>query len=106
MPVYVYRHAGEAPGCDKAPEFRWEQPSRDFPICKCPWCGGRVERVIGAPAVKDRKLNCELRDMGFTKLVRVDEGVFENVTRRGDEPRYFDRSRPETCPVLERTVKD
>jgi hypothetical protein len=106
MPVYIYRHEDEASCCDKAPEFRWEQPSGDFPIYKCPWCGGKVERVIGAPRVKDRKFDCELRDMGFTKLVRVDDGLFENVTRRGDEPKYYDRHRPETSPVLEKTIKD
>jgi hypothetical protein len=106
MPVYVYRHLEEAPACAHSPEFRWEQPIRDFPIGKCPWCGARVERVTGAPAVKDRKFNCELRDMGFTKLVRVDDGVFENVTRRDGESKYYDRRRPETCPVLEKTVKD
>ncbi|MDR1079608.1 MAG: zinc ribbon domain-containing protein [Deltaproteobacteria bacterium] len=106
MPVYIYRHTDDDRACAKAPEFRWEQPSNDFPISKCPWCGGSVERVIGAPRVKDRKFDCELRDMGFTKLVRVDDGIFENVTRRDGETRYYDRRRPETCPVLEKTIKD
>lgn len=53
-----------------------------------------------------QKFNCELKDMGFTKLVRVDDGVFENVTRRHGEDKYVDRRRPETFPNLNKTVKD
>lgn len=65
-----------------------------------------MERSLSASAVRSKKFNCELKDMGFTKLVRVDDGVFENVTRRPGEDKYVDRRRPETFPNLNKTVKD
>jgi len=65
-----------------------------------------VERQLAAAAIRPRKFNCELKDLGFTKLVRVDDGVFENVTRRPGEEKYVDRRRPETFPALGKTIKD
>jgi hypothetical protein len=60
-----------------------------------------------APSLlKIKKFDCELKDQGFTKLVRVDEGLFENRTRRAGEPKYVDRHNPETFPILEKTIKD
>jgi hypothetical protein len=106
MPLYVYRHLDENSTCAKAPEFRWEQVARDFPLSSCPFCGAPVERVMGAPAIKHRLFNSELRDKGFTKLVRVDDGIFENVTRRHGEEKYVDRRRPETLPKFEKTIED
>jgi hypothetical protein len=61
---------------------------------------------MSAPAVKTKRFDAELRDKGFTKLVRVDDGIFENRTRRDGEAKYVDRRRPETFPRLEKTVKD
>ena len=106
MALYCYRHLEDSPGCGRAPEFDYEQPANDFPLRVCPWCGVPVERVLSAPAVKTKNFDCELRDKGFTKLVRVDDGIYENVTRRRGEEKYVDRRRPETLPKLERTVED
>ena len=106
-PFYSYRHAGDEKGaCPAGAEFEWDQPAADLPLARCPHCGGRVEKLLTAPGYRPRKFNCELKDMGFTKLVRVDEGVFENVTRRPGEARYVDRRRPETLPHLGKTIKD
>ncbi|MDR1873047.1 MAG: zinc ribbon domain-containing protein [Deltaproteobacteria bacterium] len=107
MPVYTYRHVDEKEAdCGHFPTFVWEQPAKDWPLTKCPWCERPVERVIEAALIKVKKFDCELRDKGFTKLVRVDEGVFENRTRRSGEEKYVDRHRPETFPILEKTIED
>jgi hypothetical protein len=106
MPIYTYEHVKENPLCQKDHQFEWEQVARDWPLTVCPWCGCPVERVLSAPHIKKRLFDSELRDKGFTKLVRVDDGLFEHVTRRDGEPKYVDRRRPETFPILEKTIKD
>ncbi|MDR1576850.1 MAG: zinc ribbon domain-containing protein [Deltaproteobacteria bacterium] len=106
MPLYIYRHVEENPDCEREREFRWQQPAQDWPLTKCPWCEAPVTRVISPALLKIKKFDCELKDQGFTKLVRVDEGVFENRTRRKGEDKYVDRHRPETFPILEKTIKD
>lgn len=108
MPYYNYSHVDENEGaaCRTGGDFDWDQPSMDIPLKRCPYCGGGVERNLAAARIKKRKFNCELRDLGFTKLVRVDDGIFENVTRRHGEEKYIDRRNPETFPDLSKTVKD
>jgi rubredoxin len=106
MPIYAYEHREDNPDCDKSPSFEWEQVARDLPLTVCPFCGRPVDKVLFPSAIKKRHFDCELRDKGFTKLVRVDDGIFENVTRRPGEARYWDRSKPETLPILEKTIKD
>jgi len=107
-PVYSYYHPDENENgnCPAGREFDWEQPSRDLPLSRCPYCGAPVERALAASSIRTKKFDCELKDLGFTKLVRVDEGLFENVTRRHGEEKYVDRRRPETFPDLSKTVKD
>ena len=108
-PVYSYRHDPadqKAASCPAGLEFEWTQPAVDWPLPRCPHCGGSVERQMASSSIRTRKFNCELRDLGFTKLVRVDEGIFENVTRRPGEEKFIDRRRPETFPRLGKTVKD
>jgi hypothetical protein len=106
MPLYQYAHLEDNPACDRAPDFQMEQSARDLPLTVCPWCGQKVERLLGVPVIKTKSFDCELRDKGFTKLVRVDEGLFENKTRRPGEAKYVDRNRPETLPILEKTIRD
>lgn len=65
-----------------------------------------VTRVIGVPNVLTKPSNAELRNMGFTKLVRREEGVYENVTPLGDESRVMEAGRPETLPDFARKVGD
>ena len=65
-----------------------------------------VERLIGAPAVVKSVSNAELRNMGFTKLVRRDDGVYENLTPLDDESRVMEAGRPETLPDFKRKVTD
>lgn len=69
--------------------------------------GAPVERVIrSAPAARVTESNSELRDRGFTKLVRRDKGVYENVTAVDGESRYMVRGRPDTVPHVHKKVGD
>jgi len=52
------------------------------------------------------KGNSELKDMGFTKLVRRDDGVYENVTARDGDSKVVVRDKPETLPNLSKTIRD
>jgi hypothetical protein len=106
MPIYTYGHVTENPDCGRWPSFEFEQLSRDLPLTVCPWCGQPVERLLSAALVKSKPFDCELRDKGFTKLVRVDDGIYENKTRRDGEEKYVDRRRPETLPRFEKTIED
>lgn len=66
-----------------------------------------VKRVIRkAPAVSVATLNSELREAGFTKLVKRDEGVYENVTAIDGEERYMKRGRKKSIPHLHKKIGD
>ena len=65
-----------------------------------------VRKQMSAPAIAVSPGNSELKSMGFTKLVRRDDGVYENVTRSGHEARYMERGRPETLPEVRRKGRD
>jgi putative FmdB family regulatory protein len=104
MAVYEYEHSGKA--CTVGAVFEVEQSIHDEPLTECPRCGGPVRKLISLTHVQTTRSNAELRDMGFTKLVRRDDGVYENVTRRGGESRYMHRDRPETMPDLKKIIRD
>jgi hypothetical protein len=53
-----------------------------------------VERVIHAPALSFPRGNSELKAQGFTKLVRRDDGVYENVTAREGQTKVVHRDDP------------
>mgnify|MGYP006287469437 CR=1 FL=1 len=65
-----------------------------------------VKRLLFTPGIATPKTNSELKDLGFTKLVKRDDGVYENVTRSGDESRYMERDKPETMPHVHKKVGD
>lgn len=44
-----------------------------------------VKKLICAPGLAFPKTNSELKNMGFTKLVKREKGVYENVTAREGE---------------------
>ena len=52
------------------------------------------------------KSNSELRDLGFTKLVKRDDGVYENMTARCGDSRYMVKGKPETIPDLGKTISE
>jgi hypothetical protein len=65
-----------------------------------------VRKVISAPAVVTTVSNTELRDRGFTKLVKRDHGVYENVTASGHEQRYMKAGKPDSVPDLSKKIRD
>ena len=104
MAVYEYEHLG--PACPRGRIFEAVQSIHDDPLKVCPDCGQPVRRLISLVGISTPKGNSELRDLGFTKLVKRDDGVYENVTARNGESRYMQRGRPETMPDLSKTIKD
>jgi putative FmdB family regulatory protein len=104
MPVYEYEHVGES--CDLGKMFDIEQSIHDKPLKKCPNCAGQIRKLISRAYISTPKTNSELRDLGFTKLVKRDDGLYENVTARNGDSRYMERGKPETIPNIKKTIKD
>jgi hypothetical protein len=65
-----------------------------------------VHKVIHAPYVISPIGMSKLRETGFTKLVRRDDGIYENVTAKGDEPRIIKPDDPSTLAALKKKVGD
>jgi predicted nucleic acid-binding Zn ribbon protein len=80
MPIYEYEHLEEP--CVKGLLFDLEQSIHDKALTQCPCCRGPVRKLISRINISTPKTNSELRDLGFTKLVKRDDGVYENVTAR------------------------
>lgn len=104
MPVYEYEHQGEA--CELGAQFEWVQSIKSDALTACPKCGGAVKRLISLPFISTPAGDSKLKEMGFTKLVRRDSGVYENVTATGKESRYMEAGKPETMPHLEKKISD
>ena len=66
-----------------------------------------VRRVFTrAPATAVTAGNAELKNLGLTKLVKRDTGVYENVTATDGEKRYMRHDDPESLPHLHKKVGD
>ena len=104
MPIYEYEHTGKA--CSFGKVFEVKQSLEENALSQCPQCGQAVKKCLSLSNISSTKSNSELRDLGFTKLVKRDDGVYENVTRRDGESRYMERGKPETMPKLNKTIKD
>ena len=104
MPIYEYEHIGGS--CAKGHVIEAKQSVNDTPLTTCPYCHGSVQKIMSLNFVNTPKTNTELRDSGFTKLVKRDDGVYENVTRRNGDQRYMIRNRPETIPDISKTITD
>ena len=104
MPVYEYEHLGNP--CELGKKFDFEQSIHDNPLKQCPNCAGPLRKLISRISISITKSNAELRDLGFTKLVKRDDGVYENVTARDSDSRFVHRDRPETIPDLSKTIRD
>jgi putative FmdB family regulatory protein len=98
MPVYEYEHT-EHP-CSIGRIFEVTQSLKEHHLKKCPQCGCPVKKLISLVGISTPKTNSELRDLGFTKLVKRDDGIYENVTARNGDNRYMERGKPETVPTL------
>lgn len=104
MPIYEYEHT-DSP-CSSGQVFEVKQSLDDLPLTVCPHCQGPVRKIMSLNFVNTPKSDTDLRDSGFTKLVKRDDGVYENVTRRHGDSRYMIRNRPETIPNISKTVSD
>lgn len=66
-----------------------------------------VKRVIrSAPGVAVPISNSKLKNAGFTKLVKRDDGVYENVTAIDGEKRYMKHDDPDSVPHIHKKVGD
>jgi hypothetical protein len=65
-----------------------------------------VERLLSLPAISTPKTNADLKNLGFTKLVKRDDGVYENVTRTGDEKQYMTRDDASSVPDIRKKISD
>lgn len=104
MPVYEYEHSQE--GCPLGVVFEVQQSIHDRPLAACPECGRSVKKLISRANISTPRTNAELKDLGFTKLVKRDDGVYENVTARSGDSRYVERDKPGTLPNLSKTIRD
>jgi putative FmdB family regulatory protein len=104
MPIYEYEHLTTP--CVLGDVFEVKQSVQDEPLSDCPTCHAPVRKRISRIGLSIPKMNSEIRDLGFTKLVRRDDGVYENVTARNGESRYMVRDKPETMPDLSKIIRD
>jgi predicted nucleic acid-binding Zn ribbon protein len=104
MPFYEYEHLGD--GCEKGKCFEIKQSIYSAKFERCPYCGEKVKRLISLVSVKTPKTNSDLKEMGFTKLVRRDNGVYENVTASDKESKIWDVTKPETMPDIKSKITD
>jgi len=107
MPIYEYQVKPGETGCDHCRQgFETYQKMKDEALTACPKCGCAIHRLIYPTAANTPKTNSELKNLGFTKLVKRDEGVYENVTRTGSEAKYMERDKPETIPHIHKKISD
>ena len=104
MPVYEYEHLNKP--CTLGKVFDYRQSITDKQFKLCPNCSGPVQKLISRTNISCPKTNGELRDLGFTKLVKRDDGVYENVTARQGDSRYMVNGKPVTIPDLSKTISD
>ncbi len=69
-------------------------------------CLSPVRKRIRAPWVHVPISNYRLKEHGFTKLVKRDDGVYENVTALDEESRYMVSGDPSTLPHLNKKIDD
>ncbi|NNE37236.1 MAG: zinc ribbon domain-containing protein, partial [Gammaproteobacteria bacterium] len=66
-----------------------------------------VKRIIKqAPGVAISTFNSELKNQGFTKLVKRDDGVYENVTAVDGEKRFMKSGDKDSVPHIHKKVED
>ncbi len=107
MPIYEYQAIDPEAGCEFCrPGFQILQSMKDDALTACPKCGAAIHRLVFPVGVSAPHTNAELKNLGFTKLVKRDDGVYENVTRTGQESRYMERDKPQTMPNFKGKISD
>jgi putative FmdB family regulatory protein len=104
LPFYDYEHTEGI--CRLGKVFEIRQSMHDKPFVTCPECRQPVKRLVSLAGISSPKTNSELRDLGFTKLVKRDDGVYENVTARNNESRYMEKGKPDTMPDISKIISD
>ena len=104
MPIYEYKHIDRP--CLLGKVFEVNQSIQDEALNSCPKCSGLVRKIISRINISAPKSDRELRDLGFTKLVKRDDGVYENVTARDGDSKVVLRDKPETLPDLKKTISE
>ena len=66
----------------------------------------KVQKIISAPLIQTPTSNSKLKELGFTKLVKRDKGVYENVTATDKESRIVKTDNPSTFPNLKKKIGD
>jgi len=104
MPVYEYEHTETS--CSLGRIFEVVQSVNDPKLQSCPQCRQPVTKLISLVGLAVSKSDSELRDLGFTKLVKRDDGVYENVTARDGESQYMRRGETNTIPNVSKIVPE
>jgi predicted nucleic acid-binding Zn ribbon protein len=65
-----------------------------------------VERIIYPVGVSVPMSNSKLKELGFTKLVRREKGVYENVTRAEGDKKYMTADDPSSVPDFSKRIGD
>ena len=68
--------------------------------------GAAVERLLFPVGVSTPAGNSRLKELGFTKLVKRDNGVYENVTASGDEKKYMKAGDSSSLPNFTNKIND
>ncbi len=63
-----------------------------------------VRLVINPPSINIPTSNSELKEVGFTKLVKRDDGVYENVTATDGEKRYMKAGDESSLPHINKKI--
>jgi hypothetical protein len=91
MPIYRYEHEDTQTACEQGVEFELSQSIKADRLTECPACHKPVQRLIPKSfSVASVRSNAELRNLGMTKLVRRDSGVYEDVTKTEGGKRIID----------------
>ena len=108
MPIYEYEHEQPDPSntCDLGLIFEVEQSISEDPLRYCPLCGGNVKKIISLTIHRSPHSDRELRDQGFSKLVKREDGVYENVTAREGESKVVRADDMASMASLKPTLGD
>lgn len=107
MPQYEYRVLDGHEGCTYCRNvFVVVQAMKDEKLAACPKCGAPVDRLLFANRIATPHGPAYYKNIGFKKLVKRDDGVYENLTAQGDESRYMERGKADTLPDVGSVIPD
>jgi putative FmdB family regulatory protein len=81
MPIYVYRASDPTKGCEACRvELDVLQRLDESPLRRCPECGAPVEKQVARVNTAVTQGPAALRDLGFARLEKRSDGMYENVS--------------------------